>query len=125
MRWQSETNYHNSRNYEEVPVPGALVSQARLTVAYVVDSVRRGLKRLVAPTPVQRPKRVPVMTANPRGFTTLGAMADREPIRQQTRCAFPETERGASGRITNPASRNWLLQVNDPANDASPHTGSM
>jgi len=46
MTWRRQTNFHNSRRYDDEARTGGVVSQPRLILAWLIDNARRKFRSM-------------------------------------------------------------------------------
>ena len=93
MRWHRQTNFHNSRNYEDETPRAVTVSQARLAFAWLIDAVRRKFDKAMRPGPTRRSDVNLVKAGDGRGFTVLGSAIPHHAVHESAMtCAFPEQD---------------------------------
>ena len=73
MTWRRQTNFHNSRRYDDEARTGGVVSQPRLILAWLIDNARRKFRSMTKPVPAQQRDMIVVKLGDGRGFTVLGS----------------------------------------------------
>ena len=116
MKWHLANDYHNSREYDGAPGRGVIVSQARLTLAWLVDAMRRQVGRLLKPQPAQTLETIMLKPGDHHGFTVLGAVSNYAFHESALTCPFPEQDEGEARRRSKSPPRHSL-----PADDPRAH----
>jgi hypothetical protein len=127
MTWHRQTNFHNSRNYDDEERKGIAVSQARLTLAWLIETARRKFRITTKPVPARQPGMVVVKLGNGKGFTVLGsAIAHHAAHESAMTCPFPEQD-DASARLRSAhrsaASRQHNEQRRSASDPSAPSSG--
>jgi hypothetical protein len=121
MRWHRQNGNHNNPNHEAAS-KGVVVSQARLTVAWLIDSALRKFRTLSRPRSGRSPETIVVSFGDRHGFTVLGsAIAPHAVHESALTCPFPEQDAAAAQRRSEQrsAARAFAHSCNHPANDTS------
>ena len=106
MKWHLANDYHNSREYDGSPERGEIVSQARLTLAWLADAARRQVERLLKPQPAQTLETIMLKPGDHAGFTVLGAVSNFAFHESAMTCPFPEQDEGEARRRAKPLPRD-------------------
>lgn len=124
MKWQHEANYHNSRDYDGDAPSGAVVSQARLTVAWLMQETRRTFGSLLKPRATLRSETILLKPGAEHGFTVLGTAVAHHAVHESAiGCPFPEQGNSEALRRQRGVARSLHERRRDPAaNDPSLHS---
>jgi hypothetical protein len=97
MRWRRKTNFHNSRTYDDEAQRAMVVSQARLTFAWLIDAALRKFRRATRPEPARPSEMIVVRLGNGRGFTVLGSAIAHHAVHESAMtCPFPEQDEASA-----------------------------
>jgi hypothetical protein len=97
MTWHRQTNFHNSRTYDDAAPRGAVVSQTRLTIAWLIDAARRKFRKATKPAAAPACDMIVVKLGNGRGFTVLGSAIAHHAVHESAMsCPFPEQDHGSA-----------------------------
>jgi hypothetical protein len=115
MEWRSRTNYHNGRfYYSDDPVPGP-VSNLRLTIAWMLQSLRQRFARRQRHTSLET---ILFKSGDSHGFTVLGGHSGQD---SAVICPFPQRDLD-SGHHARGASP---LQIDRWADEGGATAGRM
>jgi len=99
MRWHRQTNFHNSRYYDDEAARAVVVSQVRLTIAWLIDAAQRKFRKITRPAPEPASDMIVVKLGRGRGFTVLGSAIAHHAVHESAMtCPFPE-QNDASARL--------------------------
>lgn len=96
MKWHRQTNFYNSRNYDDEGPRPVIVCQARLTIAWLIDAAQRKFRKATKPSPARPADMIVVKLGGGRGFTVLGsAIAHHAAHESAMTCPFPEQDKAS------------------------------
>ena len=72
MTWRRQTNFHNSRRYDDEARTGGVVSQPRLILAWLIDNARRKFRSMTNPAPAQQRDMIVVKLGTAEASRSLG-----------------------------------------------------
>jgi hypothetical protein len=128
MTWRRQTNFHNSRRYDDEARTGGVVSQPRLILAWLIDNARRKFRSMTKPTPAQQRDMIVVKLGDGRGFTVLGSAIMHHAVHESAMtCPFPEQDEASARRRSAQRSvASWQLNSQrQSASDPSAPSGGF